>query len=180
MSSEGVPWKRIFREVAEGRSRALAELYDEAGRRLYGLALWRTGRREDADDVVQEVFLRIARRRGQLHRVRDPLSWLLTVTHRAAVDLTRRRRVRAAEPLDGTVEFLAPAEDPDRAVDAGRISRHLRHLSAPQREVVYLRHFGDHSFAEIGAFTGVPTFTAASRYRRGLAELKRRMLEDSP
>ncbi len=178
--SEGVVWKRLFQEISEGSSRALAELYDAACHRLYGLALWRTGHREDASDVVQDVFVRMARRRKELSQVRDPRAWLLSVTHRAAIDLTRRRRVRATEPLEAAVSLVAPAIDPSRALDAARLSKYFRHLSPAQREVVYLRHFGEHSFREIGVITRVPTFTAASRYRRGLAHLKRQMMEESP
>ncbi|MCB1037317.1 MAG: RNA polymerase sigma factor [Acidobacteria bacterium] len=171
--------RRLFEEISEGRPRALEELYDSTSRRLYGLALWRTGRTEDAEEVVQEVFVRLAHRRLELRRVKNPQAWLLAVTHRLAVDLTRRRRVRRSESLEDASELLAPAVDPVRAIDGSRISARLRELPAAQREVLYLKHFAGHSFAEIGAIVGVPTFTAASRYRRGLAQLQK-LLQEEP
>lgn len=168
--------KELFAELAEQRVESLGELYDLAAPRLYGLALWRTANAEDARDVVQEVFVRLAEKRHRLAKVRDPLSWLLTVTHRVAVDLTRRRRLREALPIDEEVILASSGEDPDLAVDAERASALMMQLPAAQREVVYLRHFAEYTFAAIGDVVGVPTFTAASRYRLGLRRL-RRLLE---
>ena len=58
------------------------------------------------------------------------------------------------------------------AVAAKNLPPGLRELPAPQREAIYLRHFAGCSFAEIGKATGVPTFTAASRYRLGMRRLR--------
>lgn len=93
-------WRQLFERLAHAEVLALAELYDLSSARLYGLALWRTGNREDADDVVQEVFVKLGEQRQRLRRIRDPLSWLLTVTHRTAIDLVRRRTVRHAATLE--------------------------------------------------------------------------------
>jgi RNA polymerase sigma factor (sigma-70 family) len=163
----------LFRELSQGRRDALGALYDLAADRLYGLALWRTGTREDAAEVVQEVFVRVAERRSELDRVRDPRGWLLAVTHRLAVDATRRRRRRGGESLDGHLDLASPETDLDGAVDARRAWALLRRLTARQREVIWLHHAAGLSFAEIGRATGVPTFTAASRYRLGVAALRR-------
>jgi len=123
--------------------------------------------------VVQEVFVRLARRPAALRRVRDPLAYLRRMTHRASIDLFRKRARRPEESLE-TVRFVETRDDsPERRLDAERASRHLRELPPAQREAIYLRHFAGCSFAEIGRATGVPTFTAASRYRLGLRRLRR-------
>ena len=88
-------WVDLFRDLAAGDPERLGPLYDMASRRLYGLALWRTGSRELAADVVQEVFVRIAQCRDRLGEVRDPRWWLLSVTHRLAVDAVRRAGTRS-------------------------------------------------------------------------------------
>jgi RNA polymerase sigma-70 factor, ECF subfamily len=160
-------WKELFGRLATGDATALETLYRAAGRQIFGLALWRTGCVEDASDVVQEVFLRLAQRHRGLGKVRDPKSWLLGVAHHVAVDVTRRRKRRAAERLD-EVPFLAAAEcDGARAIDAARASSLLGQLPPAQRDVIYLRHFADCTFAVIGDITGVPTFTAASQLPPG-------------
>lgn len=183
-SSEGFgmgreAWLELFAALASGRTAALERLYDVAAGPLFGLALWRTRCREDAGDVVHEVFVRVAEQRDRLAGVANPRAWLLTVTHRAAVDLTRRRAVRRAEPLDDVLLMEAPAEDRERAVDARRASRLLLRLTPKQRDAVYLHHYAGCTFAEIGRITGVPTFTAASRYRLGMRALRRLLGEPS-
>jgi RNA polymerase sigma-70 factor (ECF subfamily) len=172
-------WRRLFDELADGRRQALEELYDLAAKQIYGLAMWRTGSPDDAGDVVQEVFLRLVEKRHRLRAVRDPRAWLLTITQRAAVDATRRRARRQSQPIE-TCSFLeADGEDSDRAVDARRASRLLASLPPAQRDVIYLHHFAGCTFAAIGDIVGVPTFTAASRYRLGMQKL-RRMMEIEP
>jgi RNA polymerase sigma-70 factor, ECF subfamily len=167
-----------FDELAAGDVDALDAIWEMAGGRLYAIALWRTGNEADARDVVQEVFVRLATRRHDLKNVSSPHLWLLTVAHRVAIDLTRRRTVRAAEPLESDKLVAGPGSDPHQATEAAQLSRALAQLPAPQREAVSLRHLNGHSFREIAAITGVPTFTAASRCRLGLARL-RKLLERS-
>jgi RNA polymerase sigma-70 factor (ECF subfamily) len=168
-------WKDVFARLAAGDASALESLYLAAARQIFGLALWRTGSVEDAGDVVQEVFVRVAQRHRRLGKVEEPRSWLLGVAHHVAIDLTRRMNRRLVEPLDEVPFLAAPARDDARAIDAARASRLLTQLPPAQRDVVYLRHFCDCTFAAIGDITGVPTFTAASRYRLGIARLRRLM-----
>jgi RNA polymerase sigma-70 factor (ECF subfamily) len=169
----GRPWDEIFLDLARGKARALEEIYDAAAGRIFGLALWRTGSREDACDVVQEVFVRMAEQGERLRKVRNPRAWVLTVAHRVAVDATRRRR--RSESLESCRFLESTQGDADRGLDAERASSLLAGLPPAQRETVYLRHFAGCTFSEIGAVTGVPTFTAASRYRLGIAKLRELM-----
>lgn len=171
-------WLEVFRSLAEGRVTALDELYDLAANDVYRLALWRTGSREDAEDVVQDVFVKVADQGTRLTKVRRPKRWLLTVTHRRAIDLVRQRRRRRTESIDEAPFLEAAMSDPDRGIEAETLSRLIARLSVKHREVLLLRHFADCTFADIGRITGVPTFTAASRHRLAIAKL-RRMLEKS-
>ena len=172
-------WRRLFLALACGSSEALERLYDLSAQRLYGLALWRTGSEDDARDVVQDVFVRLAEQGRRLSRVRDPRAWLLSVTHRAAVDVTRRRARRRAVALDQAPLLVAEQAPAELAVDAERASRLLMRLPPAQRLAIFLHLFAGCTFTEVGRATGVPTFTAASRYRLGLGRL-RRMMEATP
>jgi RNA polymerase sigma-70 factor (ECF subfamily) len=169
----GRPWREIFLDIARGSEAALGEIYDAAARPVFGLALWRTGSTDEACDVVQELFVRLAEQGTKLAKVRKPRAWLFAVAHRIAVDVARRRG--RSEPLERCALLEAATGDAGRAVDAARAGTLLARLSAAQREAVYLRHYADCTFAEIGQVTGVPTFTAASRYRLGIAKLRRMM-----
>jgi len=171
-SELGAELLRLFGELAAGRDVALEEIYRAAADELYGLALWRSGSPVDAADAVQDVFVRLVRRPAALGRIRDPLAYLRRMTHRAAIDLYRKRARHPEEPLEAVRFVEAEDGSPERRLDAEQASRRLRGLPAPQREAIYLRHFAGCSFAEIGKATGVPTFTAASRYRLGMRRLR--------
>ena len=166
-------WREIFAALAGGRLEALDELYDLAAGEVYRLAVWRTGSPEDAEDVVQDVFVRVAEQGDRLGSVRHPKRWLLTVTHRRAIDLVRSKGRHRAEPVDEVPFLVAPSSDPDRTIEARSMSRLIARLPAKQREVLLLRHFADCTFSDIGRITGVPTFTAASRHRLAVKRLRR-------
>jgi RNA polymerase sigma-70 factor (ECF subfamily) len=172
-------WCELFADVAVGEAGALERLYDVAANRLYGFAVWATGSREDAEDVVSDVFVRIARQGARLSGVREPRAWLLTVTRRIAIDRARRASRRATERLEEAELVVAPAHDPGRARDAERASRLIAALPRSQREVVWLRHYADCTFSAIGTILGVPTFTAASRHRLAIRRLRRLMEAES-
>ena len=163
----------LFAELAAGRRQALEGIWDACSERLYGLALWRTGSPADAADSVQEVFVRLAGAGRRLGKIRDPLAYVSRMAHRAAIDVHRKRSRRREEPISESPLLEAPEESPDRQMDAARLSRLLMKLPAAQRETIYLREFAGCSFHEIGNSTGVPTFTAASRYRLGLKRLRK-------
>ncbi len=160
----------LFARLADGDLEVLEPIYDLCADELHGLALWRCGSRTEAEDAVQDVFVRLATTAADLGRVGDPRAYLLTMARRAACDLVRKRRTD--EPLENLL-LEASAADPATCVDAVSASRCLRQLPAAQREAVYLRHFSGLTFAEIAAVTKVPTFTAASRCRAGLKKLRR-------
>ena len=166
-------WQTVFVQLAEGRAEAYERVYDLMADTLYGLALWRVGTPEDAEDVVHDTFVRIAERRDQLRKVRNPRAWLLTVCNRIAIDRLRKRGRQRDEPLD---EHCLLVFEPDGLVnqlDGGNAARALAQLPGPQREVIYLRHFGPFTFSEIGDIVGTSTFTAASRYRLAMRKLRR-------
>jgi RNA polymerase sigma-70 factor (ECF subfamily) len=159
----------LFSRLAAGDLEALEPIYDQCADELYGLALWRCGSRTEAEDAVQDVFVRLATTTTDLRAVRDPRAYLLTMVRRSACDQVRRRR--ASEPLDELlVESTRP--QPQVAAEAAAATLALRRLPAEQREAVYLRHFLGLTFAEIAGVAKVPTFTAASRCRKGIEKLR--------
>jgi len=171
-------WRDLFADLAAGRLAALDELYDAAESKIYGLALWRTGSEEDAADVVQDVFVRVAEQGARLAKVRNPRAWMMTVANRAAIDLIRRRSRRQTEPLQDCAYLITAANDGERTLEATQVSALLAGLPDTHRIVIYLRHFAGCTFSEIGDVVGVPKFTAASRYRNGIQKLRKIMEGD--
>ena len=163
----------IVERVAQGDPEALGPLYDALAPEIFAAALWRTGSRADAADVVQEVFVKLAQSPALLRGVRHARRYLLTMAHRCAIDRTRARRPDA--PIDDALLVHAPLGDTERSLDASRATAALRELPDAQREAIYLHHFAGCSFREVAKITGVPTFTAASRYRLGIARLRAKL-----
>lgn len=164
--------------LAAGDASALEPLYDLFAKDLYGLAAWRSGSAEEAADVVQEVFVRLALQRDRLLEVRDPRAYVLTMGHRITLDQARKKLRRRTVSLEESPALdLAYLEtdtsDAERTVDAARAERALSRLPAVQREAIYLHIFLEMTFAAVGRVTRVSTFTAATRVRLGLRRLRR-------
>ena len=160
--------RELFARLAGGDAGALGEIYDHLGAALFRHALALTRHRADAEDLVQATFLKLATTGILLLGVRRPASYLHRMVHAAWIDVARRRTMAREEPMPG--DLAAPAGgDTGEALD---VRRALSGLPEPQREAVVLHVFEGFSFREIGTITGVPTFTAASRYRLGLERLR--------
>jgi RNA polymerase sigma-70 factor (ECF subfamily) len=139
----------------------------------------------DAEDVVQEAFVRFwrARRRG----VGDPKAYLFACVKRAALDARRarlRRQRREAEAGSGAGRGGGPGEplfDSPLERDEWRagVESALARLPEAQREVLVLKVWGGLTFPQIGAALGVPPNTAASRHRYALLALRRQLAEEA-
>jgi RNA polymerase sigma-70 factor (ECF subfamily) len=159
----------MFWALGRGEEGALEALYDACAQSLYGYALVRLRNREDAADVVQEVFVKLMRTRARLRDVRNPGSYLLAMAHSAIVD--QRRKPATEEFCDDILDTREPlAYDP---MFFSRINKAMCSLSKEQREAVYLRHVEGLSLRETAAAMDTNLFTAASRCRLGLSRLKR-------
>jgi len=148
----------------DARARALEELYSERYVAFRNALATVTGSRESARDAVQEAF---ARALAQRHRYRDeaPLAaWVWKIAFRVALEGQRRP---LAVPLEESADpaLLDPDLDPD--LDAA-----LRRLSPRRRMVVFLRYFGDFSYAEIAAACDVSEGTIAATLAQAHAELR--------
>jgi RNA polymerase sigma-70 factor (ECF subfamily) len=131
----------------------------------------------DAEDVVQEAFVRYWRHQRDLPG--EPMALLVTSVRRAALDLARRESRRAAreEFAEGGIEDNAPLfrvtlEHDDRrdAIEAA-----MRQLPDEQREVLVLKIWGELTFEQIAAQLDIPSNTAASRYRYALVALRKEL-----
>ena len=159
--------------LAAGDERAFAALYDRFGVRMYRTALRILGCREDAEDVVQDVFLATVRSRERLGDVRDLTAYLFAALRRAAARCAMRRgRAPPASPT-AAEKAMAPVEQAaSDNPDWHRLQQAICSLPEEQREVITLKIDGELTFAQIAQIMGVSISTAASRYHYALKKLK--------
>jgi RNA polymerase sigma-70 factor (ECF subfamily) len=142
---------------------------------VFAFALNLTRDAADAQDVLQEVFRRLAARDQWPDDVRSERAFLLTMTHRAVLDevRSRKRREQRHETLAGsTVDLFASTPDPDEAAFRNALSTAMMELPEPQRVVAHLKLWEGWTFEEIGELLGITGNTAASRHRCALEKLR--------
>lgn len=152
-------------------------LVDAFQDRLVWFAFRRLGRRDEAEEVVQEVFLRVYRQMGERRHVTRVSSYLYRMTSNACTDVLRKRS-HAALPLNPSkaeeiVDPRAQAGDTAAALDElQRIETVLAQLPRKQAEAVRFRVFDELAFAEIAEVLGCSVSTVKSRFRYGLNKLR--------
>ena len=159
-----------------------ARVYDEHSRGVYGAALRILGDAARAQDVTQDVFLRVWRNPGRFDARRGELgSYLRLMARSRALDLYREGQAagRARDRLETVVAHGAeihaddrPGDVMERDEDRARVREALRELPQPQREALVLAYWGGMTADEIAQRSGVPLGTAKSRIRLGIAKLR--------
>jgi RNA polymerase sigma-70 factor (ECF subfamily) len=165
--------------VARREQPALALLYDRYGGRVFALALRLLGDRQAAEEVTQDVFLRIWQRADTFQPgSASVLAWLLAITRNRSIDELRSRRGAARRQETGELPG-APADtadDPQRRAEgrmlADDVRRVLAELPVRQRRALELSIFGGLSHSEIAAALDTPLGTIKSWLRQGLRQLR--------
>ncbi len=184
-----VDWSQTVRRCMDGDSGAWAQLVREHHRRVFGLCYRVTGSSADAEDLTQDVFLKIYSNLASFDMGRGSLQvWITTMTRNLLVDNFRRtKNQRATSSLDDgwdQAEELRPVDrlvgrEPSPHEMAARkelekmVQAALAHVSPELREAVILRDLQDMDYKEIAQVLGIPVGTVKSRISRGRAELAR-------
>ena len=181
----------VIGRAKAGDPEAFDRIVDAFGKRLYGYLYRLTGSRDDADDLLQELFLRVVRTIGGYEHDGRFVGWLFRIATNLARDrvrrLGRRPQILRLEPApaaagdDGGSCWYESGDISQPAPEAPMILRDevdalqlaLAELPTAEREVVMLRHFSELSFAEIAEAMGTPLGTALARGHRGLGKLRK-------
>lgn len=174
----------LLRRCRAGDQAAWGGLVARHTRRVYAIAYRFAGRVDEAEDLVQEVFVKVYQGLGRYEPAAGPFSaWLGAVARNHAIDHYRRRREERARRVDDgdpLASWPAPGERPDRALERGErahlVRRALRALPLELREVLVLCDLEGASYEEIARLLGVPLGTVKSRINRGRLELAKRLL----
>ncbi len=154
----------------------LEELYDGFGEKMYHYLVLRLGSAEDAEDVLQETFCRLARYSVRWAIIRNPKAFVFSVLRNESNRFLRRRLTHPADSLDPEQQAeKALIMDAPCAGVAAAIAGALAALPEEQKDIVILKIFEDFSFKEIAGICGLSINTAASRYRYALEKLRASM-----
>lgn len=181
--------QRLMARLAEGEITALEELYDRYSTLVFSVGLRILRDHALAEDVTQEVFLRLWRRPQSFDPERGRLlSWLMSITRNRAIDEQRRlsRRLKNEEPsgdeiseISGHNRFEDPALAANIAEERRTVRAALLELPEAQREVIVLAYFHGLTQTEIADRTGAPLGTVKTRVRLAMGKL-REYFERSP
>lgn len=172
----------LLRRACRHEPEALTALVDIFSPRVFGLLYRLTGKRDVAEDLMQETFLRMVRVIGEYEPTGRFDAWLLRIAANLARDRARRRARRREggpqagggnEPLD---RAAPPSHDPAARVtqaEAGaQLAAGLARLPEADREILLLRHQAELPFQEIADLLGIPLGTALARAHRALRKLR--------
>ena len=164
----------LANRLAQGDRAAFAELYDLCGDRLHHFLVSKRMSQEDASDVLQEVFLRLVRKKKVFQSVENPIAYTFQVARNEAnrwISMSIRKREQYQ--LLAADLFAEFASNHSRSAEwSETLINALISLPDEQREVVVLRIHSGFAFREIAAITETPQGTVATRYRRGIEKLR--------
>jgi RNA polymerase sigma-70 factor, ECF subfamily len=170
-------------DIARGDKVAFEQLYRATSAKLYGIVLRIVRRRELADDLLQDVYLRVWKHAGQFDALRSsPITWMATIARNCALDEVRRSTMPLSEDDYELVEHAGeddPAEQYERAEDARRLQLCLGRLGPEKSALVVQAYCYGMSRKEIAQRTGQPVSTVKTWLRRGLAELRGYLEEEA-
>jgi RNA polymerase sigma-70 factor (ECF subfamily) len=173
----------LVEKARAGETDAFRALVERHSQRLFRLAYRMTGNQEDAEDVVQDSFLRAFRRLDQFDGRASFGTWLHRIAANRSVDLVRSRTVRfeygsGGDSVDDPVLTLpARGPSPERVAASSqirdRVEEAMNELSAVERTAFVLRHFEEMHLEEVGRVLGCGSNTAKHSVFRAVHKLRR-------
>lgn len=157
------------------RQAAFTEIVTRHAHRLHAICLRVLGSHADAEEAVQETFVRLARRAGDFRGDAALSTWLYRVAHNVCTDRIRHEARRPRVPVADVAVLAEPAGDDEQASDAradlGEVGRHLARLDETSRTLLLLIAVDGLSYAEAAEATGMAVGTVKSRVSRARVRL---------
>jgi len=167
----------LLKAIAARNEAALAQLYDRYRAILFGLLMRILNNREEAEDVLQEVFLQVWRKATDFDENRGrPFTWLVTLARSRGIDrlrtLAARERVAETSAREVSEDISDAATDAFKSEQRGLVTKALSQLPDEQKRPLMLAYFDGLTQSEIAARLGAPLGTVKTRMRTGLISLR--------
>ena len=162
-------------QIASGSKEALAQLYAETKSAVYGFALSILKNSHDAEDTMQEAYIRIYANAHTYTAQGKPLAWILTIVRNLALmKLREQARDATLPPEDWEIPDVTYGPDDNKLL----VSALLNRLTDQERQIVTLHALTALKHREIAPLLELPLSTVLSKYRRALDKLKKSMKEE--
>ena len=168
--------EELLQKAAAGTSEAYGQIFKLHRDRAYGLAFHYTKNKEDAMDVVQDAFMRAYLNLNKFDFRREFRPWVLSIVRNLAIDLLRKRKRTRTDELPAVLPERSDRTHADRKLLRREVRDLMNSLSEPKREIIFLKDYQGHSYAEIAEIMDIPLGTVMSRLhhaRKKLAALLR-------
>jgi RNA polymerase sigma-70 factor (ECF subfamily) len=174
----------MLAEVASGDKSAFAKLYGLTNRKLFGVALRILRDRSAAEDIVQEVYVRIWRNAASFDpSLASPIAWMASIVRHCAIDTLRKQKLETVEFCDESARVEASVPDPAEEIDMAQrraiAFAAIRKMDPAKRQLIMLAYIREQSRDSLAKAHGVPTGTIKTNLRRSLIELRESMLREA-
>lgn len=164
----------LMSRIAMGEKDAFQTLYQETARAVYGFALSIVKNKQDAEDILQDTFLKIRENAANYQSRGKMMAWILTITRNLAMEKLRsckRTSFVGEEILENTLDFSNIDDVELRLI----LKEAFCILSDEERQILVLHAVSGLKHREIAAMLGKPLATVLSRYRRSLKKLQQQL-----
>ena len=177
VSHGGAELAALLARVADGDNAAFQQFYDRTSAKLFGVILRILIERQEAEDVLQEVYVNVWRKAATFDPAKaGAITWAATIARNRAIDRLRARPPRGAVPVEQAYDLAddGPAQDAGlmHAQDARRIAAALSTLDPVHAAAIRACYFEGITYEELAAREAVPVGTLKSWVRRGLMRLR--------
>jgi RNA polymerase sigma-70 factor (ECF subfamily) len=167
----------MIARMAMGDRGALSALYGATSAKLFGIALRVLEDRAEAEDALQEIYVKLWHNAGRYRsNGLSPMTWLITVARNHAIDRLRARRSQRAAPIEEAEGIADGGATPEEAALAaslrGRIGDCLGTLEPDRADAIRRCYLGGEAYADLAARYGVPLNTIRTWLRRSLLKLR--------
>lgn len=170
----------LLAEVAAGDKSAFAKLYGLTHRKLFGVALRMLRSREAAEDIVQEVYVRVWRNAASFDvTLASPIAWMASIVRHCAIDTLRKQKLETVEFGEETTRVGTCEPDPAEEIDMAQRRAHafaaIRKMDPAKRDLILLAYVRAQSRDQLARTYSVPNGTIKTNLRRSLIELRQSM-----
>ena len=166
----------LLSATGAGDKHAFSELYKSTSGQLFAVSLKMLGRRELAEEALQEAYVKIWHNATEYqHGKGSVLTWMISIVRYRALDMLRYHKVRKEEPLADGQEaiFEAPATDDGPDVVKTKLDDCMGELEPQQKQAIHLAYYNGLTHHEVVGHLDLPLGTIKSWIRRGLQQLQR-------